>query len=194
MIRVNSQSGKGGIAFLLERERGVVMPRRLQVEFSAVVQRATDASEGEMDGDALWSLFSQTYIAAPAQGTPGALTLHGQRLDEDGQGISLDVTIDGVRQTLQGRGNGPIDATVDAIGLPLRVDHYEERATGAGAGAQALAIVEAALEGVPGATFGVGLDHSIVSASVQAVVAVTNRLIARRGAKADAVQAAPATA
>lgn len=186
VIRVNSQSGKGGIAFLLERERGVVMPRRLQVEFSAVVQRATDTSEGEMDGDALWSLFSQTYIAAPAQGTPGALTLHGQRLDEDGQGIALDVTIDGVRQTLQGRGNGPIDATVDALGLPLRVDHYEERATGAGAGAQALAIVEAALEGVPGATFGVGLDHSIVNASVQAVVAVANRLIARRGAAAQA--------
>ncbi|CAM3680088.1 2-isopropylmalate synthase [Paracidovorax anthurii] len=194
VIRVNSQSGKGGIAFLLERERGVVMPRRLQVEFSAVVQRATDASEGEMGGDALWGLFRQTYIAPPAEGAPGTVTLHGQRLEEDGQGIALDVTIGGVRQTLQGRGNGPIDATVDALGLPLRVDHYEERATGAGANAQALAIVEAALEGVPGATFGVGLDHSIVSASVQAVVAVANRLLARRQAGGHAPQRAAATA
>ncbi|WCM93189.1 2-isopropylmalate synthase [Acidovorax sp. NCPPB 2350] len=194
VIRVNSQSGKGGIAFLLERERGVVMPRRLQVEFSAVVQRATDASEGEMGGDALWGLFRQTYIAPPAEAAAGTVTLHGQRLEEDGQGIALDVTIGGVRQTLQGRGNGPIDATVDALGLPLRVDHYEERATGAGANAQALAIVEAALEGVPGATFGVGLDHSIVSASVQAVVAVANRLLARRQAGGHAPQRAAATA
>lgn len=182
VIRVNSQSGKGGIAFLLEREHGVVMPRRMQVEFSAVVQRQTDASEGEMTGDALWKLFQSTYLAS---GPEAAIVCHGHRLADDGQGIELDVSIDGVRQTLQGQGNGPIAATVDALGLPLRVDHYEERATGTGANAQALAIVEAALEGVAGSTFGAGTSHNIVTASVQAIVSVANRLAERReGARA----------
>ncbi len=178
VIRVNSQSGKGGIAFLLEREHGVVMPRRMQVEFSAVVQRQTDASEGEMTGDALWSLFQTTYLAT---GPGAAIVCHGHKLADDGQGIELDVSIDGTRQTLQGQGNGPIAATVDALGLPLRVDHYEERATGTGANAQALAIVEAALEGVAGSTFGAGASHNIVTASVQAIVSVANRLAQRRG-------------
>jgi len=179
VIRVNSQSGKGGIAFLLEREHGVVMPRRMQVEFSAVVQRQTDASEGEMTGDALWALFQGTYLQAPVQ---AAITCHSHRIDEDGQGIELDVTIDGTRQTLRGQGNGPIAATVDALGLPLRVDHYEERATGTGANAQAMAIVEAAMDGVAGSTFGAGASHNIVTASVQAIVSVANRLMARRPA------------
>lgn len=177
VIRVNSQSGKGGIAFLLEREHGVVMPRRMQVEFSAVVQRQTDASEGEMSGEALWDLFQVTYLRAPAQ---PAIVCHSHKLDEDGQGIELDVTIDGTRQHLRGQGNGPIAATVDALGLPLRVDHYEERATGTGANAQALAIVEAAMEGVAGSTFGAGMSHNIVTASVLAIVSVANRLAERR--------------
>ena len=188
VIRVNSQSGKGGIAFLLEREHGVVMPRRMQVEFSAVVQRQTDMSEGEMTGDALWSLFQATYLRAPAQ---AAITCHSHKLDEDGQGIELDVTIDGTRQTLRGQGNGPIAATVDALGLPLRVDHYEERATGTGANAQALAIVEAAMEGVAGATFGAGASHNIVTASVLAIVGVANRLMARRPQATAGATAAP---
>ena len=97
------------------------------------------------------------------------------------------MSIDGVRHALQGQGNGPIAATVDALGLPLRVDHYEERATGTGAHAQALAIVEAALEGVAGSTFGAGTSHNIVTASVQAIVSVANRLAQRReGARAAA--------
>lgn len=177
VIRVNSQSGKGGIAFLLEREHGVVMPRRMQVEFSAVVQRQTDTSEAEMNGSALWALFQTTYLHTAAH---AAIVCHSHKLDEDGQGIELDVTIDGTRQHLRGQGNGPIAATVDALGLPLRVDHYEERATGTGANAQALAIVEAAMEGVTGSTFGAGTSHNIVTASVLAIVSVANRLVARR--------------
>ena len=193
VIRVNSQSGKGGIAFLLERDQGVVMPRRMQVEFSAVVQRATDASETEMTGDALWALFQATYLRQP-QGVPGLVTYHAHRLAGDGRGIEIDVAIDGARLTLQGQGSGPIDAAVDALGLPLSVHAYEERATGTGAGAQALAIVEASLHGLPGATFGVGLHHNIVTASVQAVVGVANRLLQRRHAQAHPVPPARATA
>ena len=187
VIRVNSQSGKGGIAFLLERERGVVMPRRMQVEFSAVVQRHTDTSETEMTGDALWGLFQATYLQAP-QGMAGGITYHAHRLADDGQGIEIDVTIDGARHTLQGQGNGPIDAAVDALGLPLSVHGYEERAVGAGSDARALAIVEAGMNGQLGAAFGVGLHHNIVTASIQAVISAANRLIARRQAAAqDAV-------
>ena len=177
VIRVNSQSGKGGIAFLLEREHGVVMPRRMQVEFSAVVQRQTDTSEAEMNASALWTLFQSTYLHTPAH---AAIVCHRHKLDEDGQGIELDVTIDGTRLHLRGQGNGPIAATVDALGLPLRVDHYEERSTGTGAHAQALAIVEAAMDGVAGSTFGAGSSHNIVTASVLAIVSVANRLAQRR--------------
>jgi 2-isopropylmalate synthase len=95
-----------------------------------------------------------------------------------------------VHQRLSGQGNGPIAASVDALGLPLRVDSYEERATGSGADAQALAIVEAALEGVAGAGFGVGMSHNIVTASIQAVISVANRLQGRRQARHSADTAA----
>ena len=183
VIRVNSQSGKGGIAFLLEREHGVVMPRRMQVEFSAVVQRQTDASEAEMNGTALWALFQATYLHTTGH---AAIVCHSHKLDEDGQGIELDVTINGTRQHLRGQGNGPIAATVDALGVPLRVDHYEERSTGTGANAQALAIVEAAMDGVTGATFGAGTSPNIVTASVLAIVSVANRLAQRQSTAAQA--------
>ena len=178
VIRVNSQSGKGGIAFLLEREHGVVMPRRMQVEFSAVVQRQTDQSETEATADELWRLFQSTY--ARAQGQDAEVQYVAHKLDDSGQGIELEVIIDGVRQHLRGHGNGPIAATVDALGLPIRLDTYEERATGHGADAQALAIIEAALEGVPGSTFGIGLSHNILTASVLAAISVANRLTAGR--------------
>lgn len=181
VIRVNSQSGKGGIAFMLEREHGVVMPRRMQVEFSAVVQRATDASETEISGAELWKLFRQTYLSSDAS-NPG-IVYHAYKLDESGEGIALDVTVDGVRKTLHGKGNGPIAAAVHALDLRMRIDAYEERATGAGADAQAMAIVEAALEGVPGAGFGVGMSHNIVEASVQAVISVATRLVRQRHAQ-----------
>lgn len=178
VIRVNSQSGKGGIAFLLEREHGVVMPRRMQVEFSAVVQRQTDESETEATADELWRLFQSTY--ATAQDHQADVRYVAHKLDDSGQGIELEVIVDGVRQHLRGHGNGPIAATVDALGLPIRLDTYEERATGHGANAQALAIIEAALEGVPGSTFGIGLSHNILTASVMAVISVANRLTASR--------------
>lgn len=174
VIRVNSQSGKGGIAFLLEREHGVLMPRRMQVEFSAVVQRLTDQSEAEASGDEIWALFQSTYCKATA--ADAGIRYLAHRLDESGQGIELDVVIGGIQQRLRGHGNGPIAATVDALRLPMRLDAYEERATGQGADAQALAIVEAAIEGAPGSTFGVGLSHNILTASVLAVISVANRL------------------
>lgn len=173
VIRVNSQSGKGGIAYLLERDYNIVMPRRMQVEFSAIVQRHADAAETQMTSLQLWTLFESTYLSMG-----DAIAYHGHKLVESGtqQGIELDVTLFGQRRRLRGTGNGPIAATIAALGLPIRMDHYEERALGQGADASALAIVEAARDGVAGAKFGAGRHENIVTASVLAILNVAHRI------------------
>ena len=181
IVRVNSQSGKGGIAFLLQRDHGVTMPRRMQVEFSAVVQRQADASEAELASEDLWELFESTYLA-PRQ-LPWRYHSHNLFDSAKGQGIALEVVrTDGLRMQLHGEGSGPIDAVAAAIGqhlgVALRIDHYEERSLGQGAGATALAIVEAALPGVAGTRFGAGRHANIVTASILAVLHAAGRLVA----------------
>jgi 2-isopropylmalate synthase len=173
VIRVNSQSGKGGIAYLLERDYGVVMPRRMQVEFSALVQREMDASETEMSSQQLWALFETTYLATDLD-----MAYHAHHLFEEGdkQGIELEMTVAGTRRRLRGVGSGPIAATVSALALPIRIDNYEERALRAGADASALAIVEAAREGVAGIRYGAGRHANIATASVLAVLSAARRL------------------
>ncbi|AMO76751.1 2-isopropylmalate synthase [Pseudomonas citronellolis] len=181
IVRVNSQSGKGGIAYLLQRDHGVVMPRRMQVEFSAIVQRQADSSETELSSEALWQLFARTYLAPARPG--GSLAYVGHRLfeAEGGQGIVLEVELaDGRRRQLQGVGNGPIDAAVAALGLPIRIDAYEERSLGGGADAQALALVEVAWPGEAGTRFGAGCHANIVSASIQAVLCAVSRFAGGR--------------
>nr|WP_312372844.1 2-isopropylmalate synthase [Delftia acidovorans] len=181
IVRVNSQSGKGGIAFLLQRDHGVTMPRRMQVEFSAVVQKQADACEAELASDDLWKLFEATYLA------PRQLHWHYRSHhlfdSAQGQGIALEVVRpDGLRLQLYGEGSGPINAVAAAIGqhlgVALRIDHYEERSLGQGAGATALAIVEAALPGVAGTRFGAGRHANIVTASILAVLHAAGRLVA----------------
>ncbi len=181
IVRVNSQSGKGGIAFLLQRDHGVTMPRRMQVEFSAVVQKQADACEAELASDDLWKLFEATYLA-PLQ-LPWHYRSHHLFDSAQGQGIALEVVRpDGLRLQLYGEGSGPIDAVAAAIGqhlgVALRIDHYEERSLGQGAGARALAIVEAALPGVAGTRFGAGRHANIVTASILAVLHAAGRLVA----------------
>ncbi len=181
IVRVNSQSGKGGIAFLLQRDHGVTMPRRMQVEFSAVVQKQADACEAELASDDLWKLFEATYLA-PLQ-LPWHYRSHHLFDSAQGQGIALEVVWpDGLRLQLYGEGSGPIDAVAAALGqhlgVALRIDHYEERSLGQGAGAMALAIVEAALPGVAGTRFGAGRHANIVTASILAVLHAAGRLVA----------------
>ncbi|ROR04049.1 2-isopropylmalate synthase [Delftia acidovorans] len=181
IVRVNSQSGKGGIAFLLQRDHGVTMPRRMQVEFSAVVQKQADACEAELASDDLWKLFEATYLA-PLQ-LPWHYRSHHLFDSAQGQGIALEVVRpDGLRLQLYGEGSGPIDAVAAAIGqhlgVALRIDHYEERSLGQGAGAMALAIVEAALPSVAGTRFGAGRHANIVTASILAVLHAAGRLVA----------------
>ncbi|MCH8179701.1 MAG: 2-isopropylmalate synthase [Proteobacteria bacterium] len=189
VIRVNSQSGKGGVAYLLETDFGVVMPRRMQIEFSAVVQQVTDAQGGELSSADIWRIFADTYVAPQAAAAQG-LAYRGHHLVEQdgGQTIALTVAIDGQERVLTGHGNGPIHAAVQAFasaGIAVEVHHYEERSMACAPGredsdgsAQACAIVEVASGGRP--TFGVGVDANIVTASLQALCNGVRR--ARQGA------------
>ena len=183
IIRVNSQSGKGGVAYLMEAEFGVVMPRRLQVEFSGEVQAYTDTHGGEMTAQAIWDLFAATYLdtTAPLHYVEHNLTDHPH--NSSGQGIRLVVEAAGVRHVLKGYGNGPIDAAVQALqslGVRVQVRNFEERSTKASeeAGeAQACAFMELATVGSDKVErFGVGLDTNIVTASIKALVSGVNRL------------------
>ncbi|RRD66661.1 2-isopropylmalate synthase [Comamonadaceae bacterium OH2310_COT-174] len=172
IVRVNSQSGKGGIAFLLQRDHGVRMPRRMQVEFSAIVQQAADACETELSSAQLWQLFAQTYLSADG----GYL---GHRLfDAEGgqQGIELRLQgVDGQPQTRRGVGSGPVEAAVAALGLPLRIDSFEQKSLGHGAQAQSLAVIEAAWPGQPGTRFGAAVHANTATAAVRAVLSAAAR-------------------
>jgi len=179
VIRVNSQSGKGGIAYLMETEYGVVMPRRLQVEFSGVVQQHTDSHGGEVSASDIWQLFSQTYLETqnPVRYLEHHLFEHGTA-----QGIRLSVEVDGVAHLLKGEGNGPIDAAVHAlqgIGIHVQVRSYEERSIQASeeAGeARACAFMEVSVPGSTVERYGAGVDTNIVTASVQALISAVNRI------------------
>jgi 2-isopropylmalate synthase len=181
VIRVNSQSGKGGIAYLMEQHFGLVMPRRMQVEFSAVVQAHADASEAEVDVNTLWSLFEATYLAPTQPG--GALVCRGHHLAEL-SGAGVEIRLDLVRQgkplTCVGAGAGPVDAAVQALDAGLRIDHFEERSIGTGSDAQAWAIVETACAGARGTRFGVGRDADIATAGVMAVISAAARWLSHR--------------
>tara|TARA_B100001059_G_scaffold44906_1_gene37349 strand:- start:47709 stop:48212 length:504 start_codon:yes stop_codon:yes gene_type:complete len=161
---------------VLQRDSGIRMPRRMQVEFSAIVQALADTSETELSSAQIWAIFEQTYLA-PTQ-VRSSLIYRNHRLFEhlDGQGIALELAdSDGAVRTIAGSGNGPIAATVAALGLPLRIDSFEERSLAAGSEAAAVAIVEAAMPGVPGSRFGVGRHPNIATASVLAVLSAAAR-------------------
>jgi 2-isopropylmalate synthase len=174
IIRINSQSGKGGIAYLMEAAHGLTLPRRLHVELSGVVQRHADATGGEVTAEALWRIFSGEYLETCQ---PLAHVEHHLVERAQGQGLRLTVDVGGRRLTLAGHGNGPIDALVHALGLPIRVQSYEERSLGVGADSRAVAFVEVALEGVRTPRFGVGLHANLTTASLLAVLSAINRAL-----------------
>ena len=178
IIRVNSQSGKGGISYIMEHDYGIVMPRRLQVEFSGVVQRHADSHGGEISGEEIWQLFADTYLNAGTQ-----VRYREHHLFEEGgqQAIRLGVDINGVAHSLNGVGNGPINAAMHALtsaGLQAQVRSYEERSmvpAGDDGNASAVAFIEMAASGC-GECYGVGIDSNIVTASIKALVSGINRL------------------
>ena len=180
VVRVNSQSGKGGVSYLLKSEHGLDLPRRLQVEFSQVVQKRTDAEGGELSGAQIWAMFADEYLHAEVEGdrwgryTPVRSTVTGT--DEGQDTIEATIKVDGVEQTVLGRGNGPIAAFIDAltsIGVDVRVLDYAEHALSAGGDARAAAYVECAVG--DRVLWGVGLHESIVKASFRAIMSALNR-------------------
>jgi 2-isopropylmalate synthase len=177
VIRVNSQSGKGGMAYLLEQEYGLALPRRLQIEFSRVVQRLADSSGREIAASDIHALFVREYLEKEA---PYRYASH--RMSENtaaDEPVQLEVTAhDGhVQRTLRGAGNGPIDAFVNALGLDVRLMDYHEHAIGSGANARAACYVELRVGNGP-TLFGAGIDSNIVTASFKAVLSAVNRHIA----------------
>jgi 2-isopropylmalate synthase len=192
VIRINSQSGKGGVAYLLERDRGLYLPRRQQVEFSQIVQGIVENTGRELSSDEICEEFEREYLS-----TAGAFSLRehregaatGAEVDdcEHSRSVSAVVSHDGVDHAIRGHGNGPIDAFVDGIsrhfGLAVRVSDYREHAVGQGADAVAVAYVELVC-GESEAFFGVGRDSDIVTASLRAVVSAANRSAMRRAADA----------
>lgn len=179
VIRVNSQSGKGGMAFLLERDYGLVMPRRLQIDFSQAVQRVMDAGGQEMTSQQLWQIFCQEYLQHQA---PFRYERH-QLLDSgkasDAQQITATIQFNGQAFPIAGCGNGPIDAFLDALDLQVQVQHYEERSLEGGSDAAAIALVELAGDFIPGSVFGAGIHENIVTASLLAILSAVNRSVQR---------------
>ncbi|PTU31187.1 2-isopropylmalate synthase [Stenotrophobium rhamnosiphilum] len=176
VIRVNSQSGKGGIAYLMEAEHGAVLPRRLQIEFSGVVQEVTDASGKEVTAADLWTIFQREYLET----APYSYVSHHLIEDSTREIVELNTEVqDGNnKQKISGQGNGPIDAFVTALqklsNQKITVMDYHEHAIGAGADAKAITYVELRVDGGK-PLFGVGMDSNIVTASLKAILCGLNR-------------------
>jgi 2-isopropylmalate synthase len=192
VIRVNSQSGKGGVAYIMKTDHHLDLPRRLQIEFSHVIQRHTDDEGGEVDAPLMWQIFSDEYL------NPGAFELvtfgsagkHGEEL------ITATVRAFGAEHTVAGSGNGPIAAFCDALsgtdlglgGRSVRVLDYSEHALTAGRDAEAAAYLEIAIGDQ--VLWGVGISESIVDASLRGVISALNRA-ASSGARARSNIKAP---
>jgi 2-isopropylmalate synthase len=174
VIRVNSQSGKGGVAYLLERDYGIRLPRRLQIEFSRVVQQISEAQGGEVTSEGIWATFKAKYLD---RRSPFILHGHQDDSDKDTNRLTAKVARDGVDHVVSGSGNGPLEAFIDGFqrefGIPVRIADYQEHAIGNGANALAISFVEAQVSDAQ-PVFGVGMHNSIVSASLNAIISAVN--------------------
>jgi len=180
VIRVNSQSGKGGVTYIMRTEHKLDLPRRLQIEFSSVIQRVTDDEGGEISGAEMWNIFSAEYLPDPAAPW-GRFSLKSVKQDSavDGE-TSIDAVIidNGTEVSLTGTGNGPIAAFCDALskhGVDVRVLDYAEHAMSAGGDAKAASYLECAVDGT--VLWGVGIDPSITTSSLKAIISAVNRAV-----------------
>ncbi|MFB4303464.1 2-isopropylmalate synthase [Actinomadura sp. NTSP31] len=175
VIRVNSQSGKGGVAYIMKTEHSLELPRRLQIEFSRVVQEHTDDQGGEVTPERMWEIFEAEFLG---NGPRVGLLAHRatSRVDEKDV-LSCDVRVDGEIREIEGVGNGPVSAFEDAlaaVGIRVRVLDYAEHAMSAGGDARAAAYVECDVNGTT--VWGVGIDGNIVTASLKAMLSAVNRV------------------
>jgi 2-isopropylmalate synthase len=175
VIRVNSQSGKGGVAYVMEAEHGIVLPRRLQIEFSQAIQHVTEDTGTEISPEEMWRVFEAEYLDDSAG--PLRLVGHETAWSGDEDKVTAQLVIDGRHVTVTGQGNGPISAFVaglaDGAGVSLDVLDYHEHALSSGARALAVAYVET-VDASGTRRWGVGMDPSILSASLRAVVSAVN--------------------
>jgi 2-isopropylmalate synthase len=182
VIRVNSQSGKGGIAYVLKNDHKLDLPRRMQIEFSKLIQAKTDAEGGEITPAAIWSAFQDEYLPTDADSahTPwGRVQLRSGQTTTDKNGVdtlTVDAVVDGTATVLAGSGNGPISALIDAleaIGIDVRLLDYQEHTMSEGASAQAASYIECSIgEKV---LWGIGIDANTTRASLKAIVSAVNR-------------------
>ncbi len=188
VIRVNSQSGKGGVAYLLETDYGISMPRGLQVEFSSKVQEIADDTGKELSSKDIWSAFKQEYLECRTPLSFGDYRTVPDTHASEVRRLTATISDSDGERVIHGKGNGPIDAFVDALrtecGLDFRVVDYHEHAAGSGADATAVAYVEVQTNG-EGSVFGVGMHSNIVTASLRAVLCAVNRALRTRAGSAD---------
>jgi len=177
VIRVNSQSGKGGMAYLLEQEYGLALPRRLQIEFSRAIQREADATGKEIAASDIHAIFQREYLERVEPYVYRAHRMSEDTAKAESINIEVDIVRNGQPVTVRGSGNGPIDAFVHALGLDIKLMDFHEHAIGAGADAKAASYIELRLNEAP-TGFGVGIDANIVTASFKAVLSAVNRQIA----------------
>ncbi|MBI3212638.1 MAG: 2-isopropylmalate synthase [Mycobacterium sp.] len=176
VIRVNSQSGKGGVAYIMKADHGLVLPRRLQIEFSQAIQRITDGEGGEVSPKEIWDAFAEEYLSPIRPLERMRQKVDAAEVDGGTDTITAVVKIDGTEREITGAGNGPLAAFVDAlgtVGYDVSVLDYSEHAMSAGEEAQAAAYVEASIGGKT--VWGVGIATSITTASLRAVVSAVNR-------------------
>ncbi|MFJ8607002.1 2-isopropylmalate synthase [Streptomyces sp. NPDC093675] len=178
VIRVNSQSGKGGVAYVLKNDHKLDLPRRMQIEFSRIIQAKTDAEGGEVTPKEIWSVFRDEYLPNPDNPWGRIQVRTGQSTtDTDGvDALTVEATVDGEDTVLTGSGNGPISAFFDAlqsIGIDVRLLDYQEHTMSEGASAQAASYIECAIDGK--VLWGIGIDANTTRASLKAVVSAVNR-------------------
>ncbi|MFF8956088.1 2-isopropylmalate synthase [Streptomyces sp. NPDC014894] len=181
VIRVNSQSGKGGIAYVLKNDHKLDLPRRMQIEFSKIIQAKTDTEGGEVTPAAIWSVFQDEYLPSPddAEGRWGRVQLRSGQTTTDTDGIdtlTVEAVVDGVDTVLSGSGNGPISAffaALNKVGVDARLLDYTEHTMSEGASAQAASYIECAIDGK--VLWGIGIDANTTRASLKAVVSAVNR-------------------
>ncbi|MGH3676141.1 MAG: 2-isopropylmalate synthase [Mycobacterium sp.] len=176
VIRVNSQSGKGGVAYIMKADHGLALPRRLQIEFSQAIQKITEGEGGEVSSKEMWDVFAEEYLMPVRPLERIRQQVIASEVDGGTDTIKAVVKIDGVETEIEGSGNGPLAAFVDAlsgVGIHVHVLDYSEHAMSAGEEAKAAAYVEASVNGQT--IWGAGIATSITTASLRAVVSAVNR-------------------
>ncbi|ATW48452.1 2-isopropylmalate synthase [Streptomyces peucetius subsp. caesius ATCC 27952] len=178
VIRVNSQSGKGGVAYVLKNDHKLDLPRRMQIEFSRIIQAKTDTEGGEVTPAAIWSVFQDEYLPNP-ENPWGRIQIRSGQTTTDTDGVdtlTVEAVVDGTETVLTGSGNGPISAFFEAlngVGVDVRLLDYQEHTMSEGASAQAASYIECAIDGK--VLWGIGIDPNTTRASLKAVVSAVNR-------------------